>query len=116
MTKLLMPVICLLLAGCAPSAVGWKDSMDSLVGTHLTQHADSCSLEGRKCTGTLWSPSLWSPANDVRGFDQIEEEKDGKRYYVTWMASCKYSVFVSAGGVIISWRYETSLHDSCYVF
>lgn len=60
--------------------------------------------------------SYWSPINKNQVFDKVADEGSGKRYYITWVRDCHYSVLVSQGGTIVSWRYETNNTKSCYIF
>jgi hypothetical protein len=60
--------------------------------------------------------SLWSPVNKERWFDKVVEEGGGRRYLITWVRSCRYSMLVSANGVVKSWRYEVKDIKDCYVF
>lgn len=62
---------------------------------------------------------FWAPiySNKEKRFaDKVVYESSWKRYYLTWMKQCKYSVLVDDKGVIRSWRYETDDRGSCYVW
>lgn len=102
-------VVAGLLVGCAPSYSVWERGLDSFVGTQFYSHVY------RDCTSGCGS-SYWSPVNKNEVFDRVVDEGGYKRYYVTWIRSCKYSILVSGNGVIKSWRYETDSLKDCYVF
>lgn len=53
---------------------------------------------------------------EKRFADKIIDEQTWKRYYLTWMKQCKYSVLVDDKGIIRSWRYETDDRGSCYIW
>lgn len=97
------------LAGCAPSYSVWEEGLGSFVGTSFESH-----IYG-SCTGGC-GDSYWSPVNRNEVFDKVVEEGSDRRYYVTWIRSCKYSVLVSKDEIIKSWRYETKNTKDCYVF
>lgn len=101
-------LICFLV-GCAPSYSVWVDGMNSWVGTRFESHIYESCAQG--C-----GDSYWSPSNHNETFDKIINEQGGKRYYVTWLTTCKYSVLVGGDGVIKSWRYESSNTNNCFVF
>lgn len=105
-------VLLAFLAGCAPSQSAWVSSKDGWAGTTFESHVYSiCSRVPHTCT-----EPFWSPANKVKTFDKVVEENSGKRYYITWIRDCRYSVLVSPDSKIMSWRYETSDTSSCYLF
>ncbi|AXK54949.1 hypothetical protein DWF74_16805 [Pseudomonas protegens] len=97
------------LVGCAPSYSHWVGGMNAMVGTRFESHiyAD-CS---RGC-----GDSYWSPVNRNEVFDRVLEEGEDRRFYITWIRDCRYSVLVSKDGIIKSWRYENANTKSCYVF
>ena len=102
-------LVLFLLVGCAPSYSYWTDGMNALVGTKFESHIYSdCS---RGC-----GDSYWSPVNRNEVFDRVLEEGEGRRFYITWIRDCRYSVLVSRDGIIKSWRYEAANTKSCYVF
>jgi hypothetical protein len=39
---------------------------------------------------------------------KVEQEPPNVRYYINWTGAdrCRYSLLVSPGGIILSWRYE----------
>lgn len=97
------------LVGCAPSYSVWEEGLGSFVGTSFESHIyDDCA--------SGCGSSYWSPVNNNEVFDRVVDESGGRRYYITWIRTCKYSIFVSGGGIIKSWRYETNDIKSCYVF
>ena len=97
------------LVGCAPSHRQWVDGLNMFIGTRF----ESNIYEGCE---TGCGNSYWSPVNSDKKVDKIIGEGGGKRYYITWVAGCSYSLYVSADGVVRSWRYETKYPGSCYVF
>lgn len=80
--------------------------MDGAVGRDFYLYQEPHSFYG----------ALWSPVNKKREFDKVVLEEGGKRYFITWVRSCKYSMFVSINGVVESWRYEVKDIKDCYVF
>ncbi|CRM08894.1 hypothetical protein [Pseudomonas sp. 52 E 6] len=112
LSKGLVFVALALLAGCAPSHSAWVSSRDGSNGTPMDSHIRTiCSQSPGKC-----SDSFWSPVNQNRVFDRVVEEGQGKRYYITWIRDCRYSVWVDENRVVKSWRYETENTGSCYIF
>lgn len=105
----LVALIVFFLLGCAPSYSHWVNGMNAWIGTRFESHiyAD-CS---RGC-----GDSYWSPVNRNEVFDRVLYEGERKRFYITWIRDCRYSVLVSEDGIIKSWRYETDNTKSCYVF
>ena len=95
------------LAGCAPSYSVWEGAMEQRVGRNFNIYYNNP-------TGTFWAP-LYSN-REKRFADKIVDEQTWKRYYLTWMKQCKYSVLVDDKGIIRSWRYETDDRGSCYVW
>lgn len=59
--------------------------------------------------------SFWSPVNKEREFYRIEDEPPGRRFYIQWIRSCRYSILVDEHDTIVSWRMESETKD-CYVF
>lgn len=92
------------LVGCAPSHSGWEDELNSVIGDAFDKHYK------------ISNGPFWSPVNDNKVADKIVDEQTWKRYYLTWVRQCKYSVLVDDDGIIRSWRYETNDRGSCYVF
>ncbi|MDH4872535.1 hypothetical protein E8E91_16985 [Pseudomonas sp. BN515] len=95
-----------LVGACAPSNSAWRAGMDGAIGREFGLYLDPHGYYG----------SLWSPVNKNRGFDKVTEEGGGRRYFITWIRSCQYSILVSSGGVVRSWRYEVKDIKDCYVF
>ena len=80
--------------------------MDGAVGRDFGLYLDSDGYYG----------ALWSPVNKERGFDRVVEEEEGRRYFITWIRKCRYSMLVSSSGIVRSWRYEVKDTRDCYVF
>jgi hypothetical protein len=64
----------------------------------------------------IFSDGVDRLGGQAKTFDKVVDESGGKRYYITWIRDCRYSVFVAADRIIKSWRYETSNVKGCYVF
>jgi hypothetical protein len=83
--------------------------MNYLIGTQFDPHVHKDCTRG---CGKVY----WSPVNKEKKFDKVVDESAGKRYYITWIRDCRYSVLVSADRIIKSWRYETANVSGCYIF
>jgi hypothetical protein len=105
-------LVCLFAIGCSsPFYSTWVSATNGLVGTPFESH--------------FWPPrclpdclhQYWSPSNKNAAFDKVLDEEAGeKRYYITWLMDCRYSILVSKEGIIKSWRYEAEDKRSCFVF
>lgn len=107
--KINLAFVFLLLLGCSGRG-HWVGAMNGFIGTKLESNIYSdCS---RGCGNSYWSPY----SNLGEEFDDVVSEGEGYRYYITWRFSCKYSIFVTADGVIRSWRYESEDRSSCVIW
>ena len=98
-----------LLVGCAPSHSGWISRTNALVGSRFEPgtYGGCCD----ECANLYWSP-----VNRSVVFDRVTDEGESKRFYITWVRDCRYSILVSKDGFIKSWRYETVNTRNCYIF
>lgn len=95
------------LSGCAPSYSTWEGGLNEVIGDAFERHY-------KNPHSLFWAP-IYSN-KEKRFADKVVYESSWKRYYLTWMKQCKYSVLVDDKGVIRSWRYETDDRGSCYVW
>jgi hypothetical protein len=96
-------------SGCGHSV--WTLGIDRLVNTKFDDHLYPPPVECRPNCGNYF----WSSGTD-HVFDKIINENEGNRYYITWSADCKCSIYVAPDGVIRSWRFESTIMDNCVVW
>lgn len=101
--KVSLLLVCLVIIGCAPSKQGWVWEKNYLIGKDFNEQV-------------IAPATFWSPVNEDKMFEDIVQEGDAKRYFITWIRTCKYSLLVDSAGVIKSWRYEVADKKDCYVF
>lgn len=92
-------MVSLLFPGCAMHGA-WKDARDMLIGTRFDP------LKSRNEEAGILYTRRFNIKEGGGFFYRSENEDQNIRYYIQWGQSCHYSLLVSPGGVIISWRYE----------
>lgn len=106
--------LAMIVSGCL-SYRAWELSRDDLIGKTFNPAVSLYTWPERG----LYMRGVGS---EKRGFDRAVKENGDTRYYIIYLQSsegrpiCSYSILVSSGGLIKSWRRETSDKQSCYVF
>lgn len=88
----------------------WKETRDNLIGTKFNQNLSHNE------TGNIYSYGFRGMSKLPKsGTYKVEDEGSSKRYFIRYSEHCSYSLLVTPGGTILSWRFE-SLPDRCVVF